>query len=173
MPPADQDSKKPAPSDSLLSDFDFGDDDFNWDKVGESLAPVLNSEDELPPELRRAVVPEAQPIAPAAPSPSLVAKPSEPEPAKPAEASPKVSPEPSAARAFDPLALPPLEGDAAPLPPILSTGLLGDLDLDLPVPPCRAGHGFARYRRRCRSVCGCLWWLARGRNGLLRHAIWL
>jgi tetratricopeptide (TPR) repeat protein len=135
VPPADQDSKKPAPSDSLLSDFDFGDDDFNWDKVGESLAPVLNSEDELPPELRRAVVPEAQPIAPAAPSPSLVAKPSEPEPAKPAEASPKVSPEPSAARAFDPLALPPLEGDAAPLPPILSTGLLGDLDLDLPVPP--------------------------------------
>ncbi len=145
MPPADQDSKKPAPSDSLLSDFDFGDDDFNWDKVGESLGPVLNSEDELPPELRRAVVPEAQPIAPVAPSPSLVAKPSEPEPAKPepakpepakpAEASPKVSPEPAAARAFDPLALPPLEGDAAPLPPILSTGLLGDLDLDLPVPP--------------------------------------
>ena len=85
MPPADQDSKKPAPSDSLLSDFDFGDDDFNWDKVGESLAPVLNSEDELPPELRRAVVPEAEPIAPSAPSPSLVAKPSEPEPAKPAE----------------------------------------------------------------------------------------
>ena len=57
MPPADQDSKKPAPTDSLLSDFDFGDEDFNWDQASDSPNPMFNSEDELPPELRRAVVP--------------------------------------------------------------------------------------------------------------------
>jgi len=136
VPPADQDSKKPAASDSLLSDLDFGDDDFNWDQVGDSLGPTLNAEEELPPELRKAVVhqpPAEQPSAVAVEKPSgqVVAKPIEPalatrEPAGPAKA-----------QVVDPLALPPLEGDgdAAPLPPLIGGGLLGDLELDLPIPP--------------------------------------
>lgn len=137
-------SKKPASDDSLLSDFDFGDEDFNWDQAGDSQAPMFhaNSEDELPPELRKAVVPPgvaAQPSTPAATKPAepTVAKTTEPLVDQPSIRAASGTETPAVAEAADPLALPPLEGDmdAAPLPPLLSTGLLGDLDLDLPVPP--------------------------------------
>ncbi len=134
MPPADQDGKKPAPTDSLLSDLDFGDDDFNWDQASDGLGPMFNSEDELPPELRKAVV-----AAPTATPPSAATKASEPAPVKaepaPVLASPPVEQAPPSAKPVDPLALPPLDGDAAPLPPLLTGGLLDDLDLDLPAPP--------------------------------------
>ena len=145
MPPADQDSKKPAPTDSLLSDFDFGDEDFNWDQASDSPNPMFNSEDELPPELRRAVVP------PQAAASSLAAtKAPEPVSVEPAPGSAIASPAsaqpaaPSSTRTVDPLALPPVEGDAAPLPPLLAGGLLDDLDLDLPAPPSPSNPGVSK-----------------------------
>ena len=146
MAPADPTSKKPASDDSLLSDFDFGDDDFNWDQAGDSQAPMFhaNSEDELPPELRKAVVTPgvaAQTSTPAAPKPDepTVAKTTEPLVDQPSIKAGSATETPVVPKTADPLALPPLEGemDAAPLPPLLSTGLLGDLDLDLPVPPAQ------------------------------------
>ena len=141
MPPADQDGKKPAPTDSLLSDLDFGDDDFNWDQASDGLGPMFNSEDELPLELRRAVV-----AAPTATSSSAATKAPEPAAVKaePALSAPPSEPAAPSTKPFDPLALPPLEGDAAPLPPLLTGGLLDDLDLDLPAPPSQPGPSTSR-----------------------------
>ena len=127
MAPADPTSKKPASDDSLLSAFDFGDDDFNWDQAGDSQAPMFNanSEDELPPELRKAVVPPgvaAQTSTPAATKPAepTVAKTTEPLVDQPSIKAGAATETPVVPKAADPLALPPLEGemDAAPLPPL-------------------------------------------------------
>ncbi|HND11233.1 MAG TPA: hypothetical protein PKO07_06545, partial [Pseudomonadota bacterium] len=143
MPPADPTSKKPGSDDSLLGDFDFGDEDFNWDKLADVPASTsFNSEDELPPELRKAVVkePDPQPVqAKANADDSAAAKPV-PTAAKSSDVAPIVAPQKSATAesVVDPLALPPLDGEAAPLPPLGAGGsLLGDFDLDFPVGPAK------------------------------------
>ncbi len=145
MPPADQNSKKPGTDDSLLGDFDFGDEDFNWDQLADAKASAsFDSEEELPPELRKAVVKGSEPL-PTATTAETTDKtqiqPTESAVQAPETASVESKPTtPKAASAFDPLALPPLDGDAAPLPPLGSAGgLLGDFDLDFPIGPKTSG----------------------------------
>ena len=147
MPPADQNGKKSETADSLLGDFDFGDEDFNWDQLASVGGNTLNSEDELPPELRTAVV--------HSPDETLVSKPAFPTETKDKPTGKTVR-EPDVSGIFppqavstekyaassnaDPLALPPIdgEGDAAPLPPIApAAGILGDFDLDFAVGPAK------------------------------------